>query len=148
MKLKHSALPWNACHAREDKCTCGHVWSLPDDFPVFTRDHKCVGVAHTYMADTPDDIYASIDKYQAKANADFIELACNSYYETQARLADAENLVKKMGEAIYMAQHHSENADGHDPKDLNWEIVNDLCKDAIASAKAFLAPPSTDGKSS
>lgn len=76
--------PWQSCSGQDGKCTCGQVWSLPGDFPVFTARHY-VGEAHTLMADDLDMVYAAISAEQARTNANLIA-AAPELYEALAAL--------------------------------------------------------------
>lgn len=75
--LAHTPGPWKACHNGE--CTCGQVWSMPADCPVFTvlenGTGQVVGLACNEWGDAPDMIYGSVGKEQQTANARLIAAA-------------------------------------------------------------------------
>jgi hypothetical protein len=76
METKFTPGPWKEC--RNGDCTCGHVWSIPGDFPVCTvsgDEVRHVAVAHEHMADAPDVIYQSITPEMCAANARLIAAA-------------------------------------------------------------------------
>lgn len=79
---KASAGPWRGC--KDGECSCGMVWSIPGDFPVFTvrsseDAQQYVGEAHTHMADQRADmVCASISEDTARANAKLIAAAVSS----------------------------------------------------------------------
>ena len=75
MDTKFTPGPWKEC--RNGDCTCGHVWSIPGDFPVCTVQvpREPIAVAHENMADAPDIIYQSITPEMCAANARLIAAA-------------------------------------------------------------------------
>lgn len=110
----HTPGPWQAC--KEGACTCGQVWSLPGDMPVFyaLQDGKrqIVGLACNEWGDAPDLIYGAVGREQQIANSRLIaaspELAAalrraldwlSSYPGGNAAGAymDAVNALKKAG---------------------------------------------------
>lgn len=69
--------PWKTC--QNGNCTCGQVWSIPGDCPVFTvlldGRPQLVGLACNEWGDSPDAIYGAVGKEQQTANARLIAAA-------------------------------------------------------------------------
>lgn len=77
LSTMHTPGPWQAC--KEGACTCGQVWSLSGDMPVFyaLEDGKrqIVGLACNEWGDAPDLIYGAVGREQQVANARLIAAA-------------------------------------------------------------------------
>lgn len=73
----HTPGPWQAC--KDGACTCGQVWSIPGDMPVFSAlengKRQIVGLACNEWGDAPDLIYGAVGKEQQVANARLIAAA-------------------------------------------------------------------------
>ena len=95
MDTKFTPGPWKEC--RNGDCTCGHVWSIPGDFPVCTVQvpREPIAVAHENMADAPDVIYQSITPEMCAANARLIAAAPTmfSFIEKMAAGGDTEAIA-------------------------------------------------------
>lgn len=90
--MKHSALPWSACH--DGNCTCKQIWSKPDDHPVATVIAGDWGDTYSSLKIEPGDgaigakavpyleqiAYGNVPEDIAISNVRFIVTACN-YHE-------------------------------------------------------------------
>ena len=85
----HSLGPWEVCAASDKKCSCGQIWSIPEDHPVATvvlrewydeypviRLDDSSGKAEAYMEKI---VYGSIPEEAGHANAHLIAAGPSMY---------------------------------------------------------------------
>lgn len=126
-EAKHSPIPWKAC--KNGECSCGQIWCLPGDMPVYTvlpdGKRQIMGLACNEWGDAPDMIYGAVGKEEQKANAAFIVEAVNNHELLKESNAEMLEALKEVHCFIVEGNQH------------NLELRNELCEQARAAiAKA------------
>ncbi|MCP5003338.1 MAG: hypothetical protein GY941_05210 [Planctomycetes bacterium] len=86
--IKHTDLPWKKSHF-------GEVLG-PDDQDGDDTVIGCIGTSNVARS----AIHSIVKGVESGGNLDLIILACNSYYESQAKIASQEEAIRELVEVI------------------------------------------------